>query len=99
MRYMLGPSLPYVYIGHQLFSIADVMLFTIENKTYFNQLAQPFMRLNLRLPMPITEDLTTTKLFREAYYGRTNYCPLVKKMVQASFKTGAIDYGDGLIAK
>lgn len=35
MRYMLGPSLPYVYM-------ADVMLFTIENKTYFNQLAQPF---------------------------------------------------------
>lgn len=24
------------------FSIADVILFTIENKTYFNQLAQPF---------------------------------------------------------
>lgn len=42
MRYMLGPLLPYVYIGHPLFFIVDVMLFTIENKTYFNQLAQPF---------------------------------------------------------
>lgn len=49
--------------------------------------------------MPITEDLTTTKLFREAYYGRTNYCTLVNKIVEANFKTGAIGYGNGLVAK